>query len=104
MENALGAFTTLITLLPEIAIFILCIYYYSVKKTIDGLLLSIGCGIGLLLNAFFRLLPMISTEIYQELIQKNLFTITSVIGFVSSACYAVGLGLLIMKTISPDKN
>jgi hypothetical protein len=99
MENTFSFFTTFLTLLPEIAVVGLCIYYFSVKKTVDGLLLSIGSGIGLLLSAFFRLIPIIDSTFYQDLAANNIFMITSTVGFLSSACFAVGLGMLIMNSI-----
>ena len=98
-----SAFTTLTTLLPEIAVFALCAYYYSKRKTMDALLLCIGSGVGLLIGAFFRLLPLIGSEVYDSLMQNGLFTITSTVGFLSSACFAVGLGMLIMNTINQGK-
>jgi hypothetical protein len=99
MENTFSFFTTFLTLLPEIAVVGLCIYYFSAKKTVDGLLLSIGSGIGLLLSAFFRLIPIIDSTFYQDLAANNIFMITSTVGFLSSACFAVGLGMLITNSI-----
>jgi hypothetical protein len=103
MESTFSFFTTFLTLLPEVAVVGLCIYYFSAKKTVDGLLLSIGSGIGLLLSAFFRLIPIIDSTFYQELASNNIFMITSTVGFLSSACFAAGLGMLIMNIINPVK-
>jgi hypothetical protein len=99
MGDTFSFFTTFLALLPEIAVVGLCIYYFSAKKTVDGLLLSIGSGIGLLLSAFFRLIPIIDSTFYQELASNNIFMITSTMGFLSSACFAVGLGMLIVNSI-----
>jgi hypothetical protein len=99
MGNTFSFFTTFLTLLPEIAVVGLCIYYFSAKKTVDGLLLSIGSGIGLVLSAFFRLIPIIDSTFYQELASNNIFMITSTVGFLSSACFAVGLGMLLVNNI-----
>lgn len=103
MENTFSLFTTFLTLLPEIAVVSLCIYYFSTKKTVDGLLLSIGSGIGLVLSGFFRLIPIIDSTFYQNLTSNIIFMITSIVGFLSSACFAVGLGMLIMNIINQEK-
>jgi hypothetical protein len=103
MRDTFSFFTTFLTLLPEIVVVGLCIYYFSAKKTVDGLLLSIGSGIGLLLSGFFRLIPIIDSTFYQELASNNIFTITSTVGFLSSACFAVGLGMLVMNAINREK-
>ncbi len=103
MENTFSFFTSFLTLLPEMAVVGLSIYYFSAKKTVDGLLLSVGSGIGLLLSVFFRLIPVINSEFYQNLAQNNIFMVTSTVGFLSSACFAVGFGMLLMNTINPVK-
>jgi hypothetical protein len=102
--NSFSMLSTLVTLLPDAAVLGLCIYYFSQKKTLDGLLLSIGSGFGFLLGAFFRVLPIINSEAYMEFTQMNIFMITSAIGFISSACFAVGFGILIMNTLNQVKN
>lgn len=39
-----------------------------------------------------------------ELTQMNIFMVTSAIGFISSACFAVGFGILIMNTLNQVRN
>lgn len=95
-----SVFTSLITLLPEVAVLILCIYYYSRTQAVEGLLMSIGSGGGLLIGAFYRLMPVIDMDFFTELSNQNIFFITGVIGFFTSSCFVVGLGLLIMKKIN----
>lgn len=103
MENIFSLFITLLTLLPDMAVLGLSIYYFFSKETVDGLLLCIGSGIGLLLAAFFSLVPIINFELYESLAQSNIFIITSVLGFTSSACFAVGFGMLVLGIIDQKK-
>lgn len=88
----------MIGLLPELAVLILCIYFYSRTQAVEGLLMAFGSGVGLLMGIFFRLMPVINLDLFTTLTQ-DLFFITGVIGFIASSCFAVGLGILIMKKI-----
>jgi hypothetical protein len=93
----------LLTLLPQIGVFILCVYYFSNKKSVDGLLLSIGSGIELLVSGFYRILPVMGSDLFQELNSSGVYTIASVIGFVSAICFVSGLGILITDAIKLKK-
>jgi hypothetical protein len=95
----LGILSSLFSLLPEAVVLGLSIYYYSKRKSIDGMLLSIGSGVGLLLGTFFRLIPLVNYSLYETLSAYNLFFITGIIGFLSSACFAIGLGMVLTEAI-----
>jgi hypothetical protein len=96
--NLLSSF---ITILPELAVVSLCVYYYSQRKSVDGLLMCIGSGLGLLISGFYRLLPVINSDFYLNFTNQSLwFTIASVIGFVGSVCFAIGLGMLLLEKIN----
>jgi hypothetical protein len=87
-------------LIPEIAVFVLCVYYFSAKKTMDGMLLSIGSGSGLLVAFFYRLLPIIGSDLFST---SNIYTYTGIVSFVASVCFAIGFGILITDTINQKK-
>jgi hypothetical protein len=88
-------------LIPEIAVFVLCIYYFSAKKTMDGMLLCIGSGIGLSVAFFYCLLPIIGNDLFSS---SNFYTYTGIVSFVASVCFAIGLGILITDKIKQKNN
>jgi hypothetical protein len=90
-----------LSLLPEVAVFAFCLYYFSAKKTVDGLLLSIGSGIGLFLGFLYRILPMLGNELMMPV--SDVYKYTGVVGFVSSTCFAIGFGMLITELVKPVK-
>lgn len=95
----LSMLSSLVTLLPEAVVFVLCVYYYSKRKSIDGILLTIGSAVGLTLGAFFRLIPMVYSTFYKKMTTYNLFFVTSIVGFLSSTCFAIGLGMVLTEAI-----
>lgn len=97
--EAFSFLTLLVGLLPECVVVGFSVYYFLKKQSLDGLLLSVGSTIGVLLNLFFRIAPMIRIDWYNDMAGKGLFLVTGVIGFVSSVCFALGLGLLIRQQI-----
>jgi hypothetical protein len=67
---------------------------------VEGLLMSFGSGVGLLIGAFYRLMPLINMDLFTQLSGQRMFSITGIIGFISSTCFVIGLGILLMKNIN----
>jgi hypothetical protein len=98
-----SAFTSLLSMLPELAVVSLCIYYYSQRRSVDGLLMVTGSVLSILISGFYRLFPIINMDLYMEWSAQNLFMVTGVIGFIGSVSFAVGLGMLILEMINKAK-
>jgi hypothetical protein len=91
--------TNILRLAPELIILGFCIQYVHTKKTTDGVLLTIGTAIGLLVMIFY-------TFIYPHLYDSDLFTSGSIIftavsfaGWAGQVVFAIGLILLLRKAI-----
>ena len=90
-------------LFPQIVILVAIIYYLSQGVTPEGVLMLIGTLIGIFIFAFYSfILPNLwrdgGVSSYQQYI-----TIASVVSVFGTLMFAVGLILLIMKTVKPAK-
>jgi hypothetical protein len=99
--NIVSLLSSFVTLLSELAVVSLCVYYYSQRKSVDGLLMSMGSGLGFLISGFYRLRLLINSAFYTSLFGYSLVhTIADVIGFVGSVCFTIGLGMLLLEKIN----
>jgi len=99
-----------IYLVPQIIILAISFYYFQKKKTSDGLLMIIGTFIGLSINIFYT---FIYQSLYNQSISKNstdssfytiiLPSLLGVVGFIGSTMFAVGVLILIKKTLRSKK-
>jgi len=86
-------------IVPETISLAACIYYLSKKITPDGILLTTGVLTGLSLG-FFNI--FILTRFYSSENYFMIFQITSVIAFLGSIAFGIGLLLLVRRVI--EKN
>lgn len=93
-------------LVPQIIILSISFYYFQKKKTSDGLLMVIGTLIGFCINIFYT---FIYQSLYNQRISKNstdtsfytsiLPSILGLVGFIGSIIFALGVLILIKKTL-----
>lgn len=100
--NIIDLIKGFINFVPQLLIFALCIYYLVRKKSADGILLSIGSFIGLLVSfIYIFLVPfLISRNVIGFTSGRiTVFDFVAIIGVIGSLAFAVGLFLLIQDNI-----
>lgn len=86
--------------LPQLLIFVCCIYYYAKTKSFDALLLSFGAGISLcILMMHLFILPYNWRFIEKLQGTFQLEIILSICNLLSSICFIAGFLMLILKQI-----
>lgn len=93
---------SLIALISPLVIFIASSYYFSKIVKADSVLLFVGSAIGLLISVFYNVLMpyLIQTENMSVNVATKYYTLTGIIGFIGGISFAIGLFMLIIKTIN----
>lgn len=87
-------------LLPQLIIFICCLYFYFKVNSFDAILLSIGSGLSLcILMVHLFILPY--TWSFLEKLREVYYleTVLSISNLLSSICFIAGFLMLILKHI-----
>jgi len=87
------------SLIIPIVILVACIYFVSQKQGPDSIFMLIGSIIRLLVSGFHSVIVpiLVRTEGVDFYSNQIYFTISSIFGFIGSACFAVGLFILIVN-------
>jgi len=95
--TGVSLFFNLIYLIPQIIILYACIRYVSKKSSNDGILMTIGTAVHLLISLFYQVIVpyLYSYDSYSN--YYNYASILNVISFIGSCLFAAGLLMLINK-------
>lgn len=104
-SSILSTLTSLISIICPLVIFVACSYYLSKKVNIDSILLFIGSCSGLLLTGFYSVLMpfLMQNKNFAFADWKIYYTIGGIVGFIFGLCFAVGLFILVNKTVNANK-
>jgi len=104
--NIINSIFTLISLLIELAIIGICIYYVVKSKSIDGILLLISSIMSILIRpANVLLINYISNSTAHDPGKIELFSsYIQIYGLVSYTLFAIGLILMILKLVKSRQN
>lgn len=93
----LGILASFVRILPQLAIFIACIFYLSRKRTADAILLTIGSFIGTVVNIFYSIIwPFFLGEMNLNL---RIHSLISPVSFIGSIVFVTGFFMLIVNVV-----
>ncbi len=88
----------IIYFIPELIVLGAVVYYLVNNESIDGLLMTIGSAISILIMIFYSLLPLLFEYNFFDYNQIG-GLILKFISFVGHICFAIGLFMLIKKNV-----
>jgi hypothetical protein len=100
IHTIINSVTGSISLLIELGILIMCIYYIYQKGSTDGKLLFIGTLINLISRLAYIIVPLMFRYIDYTDSMMRYYSIIGVISMAGYVVFAVGLILLIQKAAS----
>jgi hypothetical protein len=106
MENSYLSLANVIFWIPQFLLLLICIYFISKKRASDSILLIVGSSLGLF-STYLDMQILKSLNINNKVsflaFEVNIHYIVGLLGFVSSLIFALGLFLLIHKTVKNVK-
>ena len=104
MNTILSSLLSLIAIIPPCLVFGTCCYYLTKKNAVEGILMVIGSGIGLLITLFYSaVMPLLINGrnlAYTEISQY--YNLIGIISFIASICFAAGLFILVYNTVKKN--
>lgn len=100
MSNAiLITFTNLLYLISQIGIVVICFWFFSKKKSTESALLALGSFVELCLTCIYQFVMPYLMNSGSNFNTMNIYPILGVVSALAAGCFAVGLFLLIRKTV-----
>lgn len=103
MNSIFATLMSMISIISPCIIFGTCCYLLSKKNTAEAVLMTIGSGIGLLTHVFYILVPYwISSRNMPYTDVSKYYTVTGIISFIASICFAAGFLILVTNILKKN--
>ncbi|WP_412467173.1 hypothetical protein [Pedobacter sp. KLB.chiD] len=105
MNSILSNLLSLIPIIPPCVVFGACCFFLIKKSSVEAILMTIGSGMGLIINLLYSLLmPLLMASqnlTPTEVMKYN--TVVGVISFIAGLCFAAGLLILVINNAKKSK-
>jgi hypothetical protein len=86
--------------IPELAIFILSIYYMGQSRNSDSKLIFIGTLIGLIVRVGYMVIPYISLQVSEDYsAMSQFYSMAGFVGLIGSILFCIGFGMMIQRLL-----